>query len=154
MTQAVNFFILLVILKKFAYQPILEMLRKRREDIERGIKASKEAEERLKKADVFKEEILDRARQDSLQIVSRAEDAAKIRKEEIVKEAGRKGEGIIAAAKRSAREEKAKMNEEVYKEARELIRLGLEQTLQRMPSRERDEKLIENALEELKMAKG
>mgnify|MGYP001588456271 CR=1 FL=1 len=46
--QIVNFFILLFVLYKFAYKPVLEMLEKRSKTIEKGIHDAKASEERLK----------------------------------------------------------------------------------------------------------
>ena len=41
--QTVNFFILLFVLKKFLYKPMLKFLKERREAIEEGLKKVKEA---------------------------------------------------------------------------------------------------------------
>ena len=50
LAQAANFLLLLVILRAFAYKPVLEMLRKRREAIEKGIAQAEEANTRLNDA--------------------------------------------------------------------------------------------------------
>ena len=151
--QAINFFILLFLLKKFAYGPILKILRKRKEEIEGGLKASKEAKERLERAEELKEETLQKARGEALSIVGQAEKTAKIRQEEIVQGGHQKAELIMADAKKVIEEEKAKMGEEVYQNAEALIKLGLEKVLGRMPTKERDEILIQEALRELKTIK-
>lgn len=148
--QAVNFFILLVILKKFAYGPVLKMLKKRKEEIEKGLKFTKEAGEKLENINKEREEILKAARIEALKVVSEASDMARLRKDEVVEAAARKSEDIITAAKKVIKEEKAKMGEEVYKEAGLLIKLGISKVLGRMPAQERDEELIREALKELK----
>ncbi len=51
LSQAVNFLLLLVILRIFVYKPILDILKKRREKIEEGIAKAKEADIRLKEVD-------------------------------------------------------------------------------------------------------
>lgn len=150
--QAVNFFVLLIVLWKFAYKPILSVLRKRREDIEKGIRASQEAQSRLKRVNELGEEKLAEARRQGLTIVSQAEALARRRKDEIVQEAGRKGESVIAEAKRAAGEEKAKAHEEIYAGAEDLIREGIAKVLGRIPPEARDKELIRSALQELKSA--
>ncbi len=150
LAQAVNFFILLVILKKFAYGPVLKMLKKRKGEIERGLNLTKEAEERIRQIGEEREEVLKEARSGALSLVSEAERTAKIRKEEIAQEAVKKAENIIFEAKRMIEEEKSKMGEEVYKDAKELMRLGIAKVLGKMPSEERDEEFIKEALRELK----
>lgn len=151
--QTINFLILLFILKKFAYGPILAMFKKRREDIERGIRMSREAEESLRRMEEIKKEELEKVRIQSLALISKAESSAKLRKEEILKEANKKVEGVIADAKRAINEEKAKMGEEIYRNAEVLIRMGVEKTIHKMPTSEKDQKLVKEALKELQTAK-
>lgn len=153
LAQAVNFFILLAVLRKFAYKPILGMLEKRRKDIEKGVTYTKEAEAKLREIGVLKEETLKKAQHDALAIVTGAEETGKKRKNEIIEEANRKVEGVVVDARRLIEEEKAKMGDEVYKSAQNLIRSGIEKVIKELPAGERDKKLIEEALRELKSAK-
>jgi len=148
--QAVNFFVLLFVLWRFAYQPILSILRKRREDIEKGIRDAKEAGDKLSRVAALEEQKLEEARRAALAIVNQSEALGKTRKDEIIQEAGRKGEGIIAEAKRAAGEEKAKAREEIYAGAEDLIRDGVAKVLGRMPAETRDRDLIRQAVRELK----
>ena len=150
LAQAVNFFVLLYVLKRFAYAPILNMLRKRRQEIEKGIELRDEAEKNLKEIGILKEEAIEEAKQEALGIVSKAETIAKEKKEEILAETAKKSEGIITEAKRVIREEEHKMSENVYKSAEELIRTGIAKVLGKMEPEERDNALIQRALEELK----
>ena len=150
--QAVNFGVLLFLLTKFVYRPILAMLTKRRQDIEKGIRFTKEAEESLARMDVMAQEKKNEAHASALAIVTSAEDTAKIRKEEIVAEAAKKSEAVVDAARRLIQQEKAKMTEDVYKDAEHLIRAGISGVLGRMGPKERDAELIRDALTELKSA--
>ena len=153
LAQAVNFFILFFLLKKFAYQPILKMLKRRREDIEKGVKFSQEVKEKMEKIEEFKEKTLNTANTQALVIVNRAEEIGKIRKDEIIQEANKKVETIVTDAKKIIEEEKSKMGDEIYKNAQMLIKLGLEKVIGKMPAGERDKNLIEEALKELKGVK-
>ncbi len=153
LAQLINFAILFVLLRKFAYKPILGILRKRREEIEKGVRFTEEAEQNLKSVDEKKSQILGAAKNEALAIVVDSQNIAKEQKEEILKETAKKADGIIADAKRAAEGEKAKMEEVVYQNAESLIRLGLEQTLLKMTPQERDSQLIKEALKELKATK-
>lgn len=150
LSQAVNFFILLFILKKFAYQPIIAMLKKRREDIEKGIRFTNEAEEKLAKVDVVASERLAETQKRAMSIIKQAEDAAKIKKDEIIGDANKKIEDIVQDSKRMIQEEKAKMGDEVYRGAESLIRSAIAKVLIKMPPHDRDKELIKGALKELK----
>lgn len=152
LAQAVNFLILLAILKKFAYGPVLRMLKKRREVIEKGLKFSKEAEEKLLRIAQEREGVLRVSRNEALEIVNSGEKVAKERREEIIREAQARGEMLLQEAKRVIEEEKAKMGEALYKETGEVVRLALAKVLGKMPQEERDDFLIGEALKELKTA--
>lgn len=150
LAQAVNFLILLWVLKRYAYKPILEMLRKRRLEIEKGLEFTESAKEKLQHIEKEREEILKQTRVEAMQIVAVAEDAAKKRKQDILDEANIKVEGVITDARRLIEEEKSKTNEEVYRNAGDLVKLGIERVLGKLPPEVRDELLIKEALRELK----
>lgn len=150
LAQAVNFFILLFILQRFAYQPILRMLKKRRQEIEKGLEYTRKAEAELKQTDILREQTVNEARAEALAIVTDAEETGKKRKEEVMREANKKMEAVVADAKRAIEEEKRKMGESVYKNAQDLVRAGIIRVLGKMPSEERNEPLIREALKELK----
>lgn len=152
LAQAVNFFILLFVLWRFAYRPILKIMKERKREIEKGLEFTEKAEEELQKTEAVREETLKKARAEALTIVSRAEDLGKRRKEEMVGEASKKAEAVLDDAKRAIEEEKAKMGERVHKDARELVRSGLAKILGKMPADKRDQHLVDEALKELKTA--
>lgn len=150
LAQAINFFVLLFLLWKFAYRPILGMLKKRKEDIEKGIAFTQKAEEELKRTGEMREEAMKKAYQDALSTVSEAEALGKKRKDEMVQEAHRRVEGVVAEARRAIEEEKNKMGESVQKSAEELVRVGVERVLGKLPAETRNESFITDALKELR----
>lgn len=150
LAQAVNFGILLAVLWKFAYRPILKILARRREEVENGLRAAAEARDALARIGALQREKLEDARREALAIVNRAQETARAEKDAIVAEAVRKGEALIGEAKRAIREEKAKLSEELEREARELVRDGVARVLGKMPAHERDKELIDQAIRAMK----
>lgn len=150
LAQAVNFFVLLWVLKKFAYAPIIKALKKRKEEIQKGINFTKEAEEKLKNSEAVGQETIKKAHLDGLAIVTSAEKAAKAEQQKIIAQARIQSEAVLHDAKNIIEEEKAKMNQQVYKNAKELIREGVVNVLKQIPPTERDKNLIDAALNELK----
>ncbi|MBI5421428.1 MAG: F0F1 ATP synthase subunit B [Parcubacteria group bacterium] len=150
LAQVVNFSILLLVLRAFVYKPVLEILRKRKQEIEKGLQFSKDAEEQLKHTQELREDVLANAKKDALQIVSEAEKTAHERGETIREETTRKTEAAIVEAKRLIQEEKLKMKDSLYNETESLVRDGIFKVLQEIPAEVRDGKLIEKALVELK----
>ncbi|MEK7108778.1 MAG: F0F1 ATP synthase subunit B [Patescibacteria group bacterium] len=148
--QAANFAILVFLLTKFAYRPIMRMLSARKREIEGGLRFAEEAKEELTRIAEKKEVVLQEARSKALAIVTDAEATAKERAAAIAAGAVRKSETIISDAKRALAEERAKMDEAVFAGAEELVRLGLARVLGKLPPNERDRPLVEEALRELK----
>lgn len=96
--QIINFLIVLWILKKFLYQPILDTLKNRKETIAKGLKEAEEArlmyekaEERekeiLRKAQTESKKLLEDARKQHADMLQRAQEDAKNQADVILKEA-------------------------------------------------------------------
>ncbi len=148
--QAINFLVVLIVLRKFVYRPVMGMLNKRREDIEHGIKSAKEAEEKLRDADNMRLRTEKEAKEQAFQLISKAEADAGVRTDELLRQASEKRDAVVGQAKVIIDEEKGKMLRDVYSGAEELIRTGIERTLGRMPVAERSGDLIKEALKEVK----
>jgi F-type H+-transporting ATPase subunit b len=152
LAQAVNFFVLLAVLWKFAYRPILEVFRARRETIARGLADARSAGEHLAKVEKIGEERLVSARAEALGIISQAEATGRQRKEEALADAARKGEAVLADARRAAGEERARAQETLYAGAEDLVREGIARVLGHLPPEARDGDLIRRAVSELRAA--
>lgn len=150
LAQAINFFILLFVLKRYAFGPVMKVLRRRREEVEKGIALKKEAEERIGHIARERDEVVSEARKEALALMTHTEEDAKKKREEIRKAAGKEAENIIHEARRRAEEEKKKTGEAMYQNAQSLLKESLSRILGKMPSGERDGQLIKEALEELR----
>jgi F-type H+-transporting ATPase subunit b len=96
--QIINFLIVLWVLKKFLYKPILDTLKTRRETIATGLKEAEEArrlyekaeekeKEILKKAQVESKKLLEEAKKQHADMLQKAEEHAKNQADIILKEA-------------------------------------------------------------------
>ncbi|MDR2036788.1 MAG: F0F1 ATP synthase subunit B [Bacteroidales bacterium] len=93
----VSFLIVLFLLKKFAWKPILNMLHRREDSIEQALKAADRAREDMEKMKADNEKILDEARME---------------REKIFREAQEMKEKIVSEARDSARKEQERIMEE------------------------------------------
>lgn len=152
LAQAVNFLLLLFILKRYAYGPLLRMMKTRRDEIAKGIRFTRESEKKLSEIEILKDVTLKGARDEALSIVKKGEMNAEERKSEILLEAASKTETIVNEAQRRIREEEARMKEGVTAGAEDLVRLAVAKVLGKLPPEVRDPPLITEALAELKKA--
>ncbi len=98
----VNLLILFLILKKFLYKPVNNMLKKRREEIDGEYAAAKEANASANKTKAELEERLSGAKMQAEGIVKEAADAAEIRGDKIIADAKAQAADIIKQAESAA----------------------------------------------------
>lgn len=129
LAQAVNFLVLLFILYRFAYKPMLAFLEKRTERIEEGLRNAEEARKRLDDASKGEEKILAAAREEAKKIVTETREASEKRGQELVAEFERKAERIVEEARERATEEREKLFREAKGEIAELVIATTEKVL-------------------------
>src|SRR3989344_7954360 len=132
--QIINFLVLLFLLRQFAYRPLLGLMHKRREEIAKGVRFTKDAEKRLLEIDTLKERTLTNAREEGIHIIKRSEQIGEVRKDEMLSEANKKTESIVEAARRKIKEEEMQMKDDVLKGAEELVRRAVGHVLGKMPA--------------------
>lgn len=111
--QLVNFAIVLFVLKRYAYGPVLKMMEERSEKIEKGISDAENAGKKLAEITEKEKEVLVEARKQAQEIITKAEVMAVKSKEEIVVEAKAQAEKILADSAKKIEQEKNQMMQEV-----------------------------------------
>ncbi len=111
--QLINFAILFFVLKSFVYTPFLELMRKRREQIEDGINKSKEAEENLNKIREVKERADKENEEKKKEIILDAEKQGKEKISEAILLAEKERESLLLKAQKEAEEIKEKEKEKM-----------------------------------------
>jgi F-type H+-transporting ATPase subunit b len=144
--QIVNFLVLLFVLWKFAYGPILAMLEKRQKKIEKGLADAEEAGKKLSESEERQKEILRHARAEAKDIVEKSREQAEKSKSEIALEAKLQSEKIIAGAKSEIEQEKQKTITEIKSEIGELVVAATEKIVGEKIDDKRDREIIEKAI--------
>jgi F-type H+-transporting ATPase subunit b len=109
LSQIVNFAILAFLLYRFGYRPILGVLDKRRERIEKGLEDARMAEEARANAESERQQILDEARAEAQGIVAEANQRGEAQAANIVEEANSQAQAILDDARSDAQEERDRM---------------------------------------------
>lgn len=146
LAQLINFAVLLFVLHRFAYQPILKMLDERRGKIEEGIKNAEDAKEKLTEIEKKEKKVLTEARKESQKIISAAEDMAKKNKEDILEEAKKQSQEILEKAEKSIEQQKNKMMEDAKKELSELVVLATEKVVGEKVDDKKDKEIIDSVI--------
>lgn len=148
--QAVNFVVLLLILKRYAYKPILAYLDERTAKIESGIKNAEAAEKKLAASLEEEKRILVAAKEEARQIMTKAEEHAKKRDELMLSETKEKIEKMIKEADVHLAEKQTKLLREAKGELSQVVMLAVEKILHKKMDESTDRVLIENTLGEVK----
>jgi F-type H+-transporting ATPase subunit b len=149
LAQAVNFLILVWLLKKFLYRPVLGVLEKRRRRIEAGLKKTEELEERLKQLEAEKEAEMRKVRQEAQEIVTSAKEAAEGVKEKILAEAKEEARAQIETARAQIEAREAQMMRDLRREIVDLAVKAAEKSVGEELNEKKHHQLIERSLAEL-----
>lgn len=151
LSQAVNFALLLIVLRFFVYKPVLKLLRDRREKIEGGLMKAEEAERRLHEVDAIGKEKIKEAEHEAINILKRTESEAKTLEEKLLAAAKVREEESVKNAAVRLRSQEEESRRALDKEAAALVRAAIVRTVELSP-KDIDDALIAKAVGEAKHA--
>ena len=146
--QTVAFLILLFVLRKFVYPPMMEMLVKREKDLKAADAAAKSAKENADRAEEMTAEMMRKAREQASDIVASAREEATEVVEEAAKKATAKSEALIKEAHNTIAQEIENAKKDLYNSTLELVAEATGKVLGEKIDAKKDTKLISEALEE------
>lgn len=149
LSQAVNFFILLLVLTFFVYKPLIKIVKERNQKIKTGLEKAEEADSRLREVDNIGKEKIKEAENKSIEIIKATEEKAKILEKENLQIAEKKQKEAMNLIKQNALKAQEEANKEVLSKAAELVKKAIVKTVELNP-KEIDEKLIEKAVDSVK----
>ncbi len=139
--QIVNFLILVFILAKFAYKPILNMMEERKNKIASDLEAAEKAKE---SAGNLKEEYQARvsnAKQEAQVILDNARKTAQAVHDKIIADTKAEQEQVIAAAKDSIELEKKKAMDDIRSQVINLSMIAASKIVEQKLGSEEDKKM-------------
>lgn len=152
LSQAANFLILLIVLRVFAYKPLLALLKERRARIEEGLEKADEADRRLAQSNDLMKVKMQEAEREAVALMQATEQRARSRELEMMEEAHKKEASVLAQAERMIEAKAEDMRAKVEKEAAQLVRDAIVKTVELKPEAV-DDALIGQAIRALKGTK-
>ena len=147
-SQAVNFALLLVALRIFAYKPLLKLLHDRRIRIEQGLAKADEADRRLLEAEEMKKTKIHEGEAQALGILKKTETDAKVLEAKLLAEARRKETEELASTEAMLRAKEEESRRGMEKEATAMVRMAIAKTVELAPENI-DDALIARAVKEV-----
>ncbi|MGD1841314.1 MAG: F0F1 ATP synthase subunit B [Thermonemataceae bacterium] len=147
--QTVIFILLLVVLGRFAWKPILQGLRERESSIASALKSAEEAKVQMAKITSDNEKLLDEARAEKDDILKKATQTAKKMVEEAKDDAKKEANRIVEEARQAIENEKKAALSEIKKQVASLSLEIAEKVLQKKLADEPSQKaLVEDLLKD------
>lgn len=127
--QLINFAVLVFVLYRFAYQPILSLLEQRKEKIRKGIEDAEASAKALAEASEEKKHIIATANQEAEAMSARAKEYADKKADGILSEAHKKAEQVVKDATLLGEELKVQARKESEAEIAKVAILAAEKVL-------------------------
>lgn len=121
LAQVVNFFLVIFVLKKFAFGPIQEVLEQRKARIADGEAKLKEIELQLADSEERTAALIAQANADSQRMIDEAKESSALLSEAEAKKATASAQSILAKAEEAAKAERATMKAELKAEFGRLV---------------------------------
>lgn len=146
--QLVNFAIVLFVLKRYAYGPLLKMMTERSEKIDKGIQDAEHAHTRLAEITEKEKEVLVEAKKQAGEIIASAEAVALKNKEAILVASKQQAEKMIADAVKKMESEKNQMMQDIRVQVADLVVVATGKVIDEKMDSEKDRAIINKAINE------
>lgn len=133
--QVINFALLLLILRRFAYQPMLQLMDERSARIEQGLKDAEAAAKKLRSVEEEEKTILAGARQQAKELLVETDRAAKERDTIKLSETEARIKKLLSDAEAKLADDRTRMVEDAKRELSETVMLAVEKLLKEKADR-------------------
>ena len=141
--QFINFAILVFILYRFGYKPMLTFLEERRKKIEQGVINSEKAQKKLEELAEKEKQIVKEAKKEALLIIDQAKNQAEEKRKELLEKTRTEIADIIAEEKIKIKHEKNEIINDVKKEISVLVIKAVEKVIDEKVDKAEDKKINE-----------
>ena len=147
--QVVNFTILLLILNRFVYKPVIKLLEERKAKIAESLANAKKIEDRLDKLEVDRAKVIQEAKDESKKIITEARSIADTIKTEADKDAAKRLEAAIKKAESASEARLATLQKEIKQDVVRLVVETLRVTTGKVLSEDDQHKILEKEVASL-----
>ena len=144
-----TFLVLVALLGKFAWRPLLLALESRQESIRKSLDDAQKAKQELERLHAESAEIIRQSRVEADAIVTRSRGDAERLREEMKQKARAEADAIVKNAERQIQLETGRAVQQIRREAVDLSVMIASKLIQRNLTKEDNEQLIEEALKQV-----
>jgi F-type H+-transporting ATPase subunit b len=145
-SQIVAFLVFALLLKKFAFGPIQEMLEQRKLRIAEGEEKLKRIEKQLAESEKTTAETIAQANEEALRLIEEAKEGARSMSEQKAQEAIAQAQQILARAEASAKADRERIQSELKREFGRLVAATTAQVTGKVLTADDQKRINEDAL--------
>lgn len=149
LASLVNFTILLIILHRFAYKPLLQVLDERRQKIADSMKQADQIREELAKTQAARDEILFQANESARKMIEEARQAAEKFRDQKLNEALQSAQDTLRKATEAGRQERERLLADLRREMVALVVATTAKVAGKVLTAEDQKRLADETLKEL-----
>jgi F-type H+-transporting ATPase subunit b len=150
LAQIINFIILLYILKRFLYKPVLKVLEERKKRIETSMKQADDMQNRFDESAKKQEELLDKGREEAARIVEESKQEARALSTLIQAETKQNIQDSLKKNQESLELEQQKMVAEARSQIVDIIAATTEKVVTKSLEESDRERLIQQSIKDIK----
>lgn len=144
--QVINFGILLFVLYRFAYKPVLRMLEERTQKIEKGLADAEKSQKILTEMTEKEKALISEAKKQAKEIISAAEEQAQKNRDEIIASTKEETTRLMQQTQKNIEEQKAQMITDVKKDLGGIVVAAVEKVIGEKMDPIKDAKMISDAI--------
>src|SRR3989344_9406280 len=149
--QIVNFLILMAVLGRFVYKPLIRLLEQRREIIARSMEKSQQLDVQFREAQERRAKELAEARREAQGIIEQAKNVAEDERQKIQEHTKKEIAEMIARAEKELTGRKEEMRQDLQREMKTLLAPALERILRDAVDEESQRRILAHAAEQIKL---
>ena len=150
--QIINFGIVLFLLQRFLYKPVLNMLEERKEKVRQSLAEADRVRQEAAETQARHQQELDAARRENQQALQKAAQSGERLREEIIQQARREADEIKARAREEAEHEKERALSAARDEIANLVVLATEKLIGQSVDDKAQRRLVQDFLTQLEGA--
>ncbi len=147
--NTITFFVVLWLLRKFAYRPLMEVMDKRRQTIDTGLDQAKQAQVELESIAAEKQRVLEAAKKESLALIQAAERDAESRRQQLMATAESEAKGLIAKTRQQLDREKQQMLDQAKGQLADIVVAATEKVVAAQLDEKLQRTLADQAIKEV-----
>lgn len=148
--QVVNFLVLLFILKKILYKPVITLLDERKKKIEESLSNAEKIQKELEETEASREKVLNEAIEEGKRIIAEASAQGNALMVESQNRAKADMEAMMEQGRQMITGEKEKMTREVKADVARMIEMSMEKVLGSALDSKTQGKLVDDAVRSIK----